>query len=134
MGLKALAGVVDSLSRMVLAQRARKIYEVLAELPDGAVVLDILARKATHSTAGSLSVTFTDDLASWLTSELARERVDPAGITAAEVTLVTDTTTVPTDRRRIVHFLAKSHATIEYQGRIYQHEREGHVWLHRLAV
>jgi hypothetical protein len=124
--LRLLARV---LPHMAAQWRLHADLELLAERPDGRIVIDVLAGEARHPAAGPLDLALARELRTGLHDQLARKGIARATVIEAALELAYDTSRVRTDRDRIVHFDFRIAARIRTQDGLFEgSQEEEHVW------
>lgn len=131
MRTRELQGLAANLSAMVCSERINADFEVLAGLPDGEVILDLLAGTANHSEVGAISLSCTAELSSWLHGRLSAASFTPQGLESARVSLKIDISRPPTHRATLISFRFYEAAVLRAKGRAYSAEAQNHLWHNR---
>jgi hypothetical protein len=109
--------------------RSHPDFETLADLPDGRIGIDALAGTARHATEGPIGLEVSAELKAGLEGLLGRKGIPRATLLEATVTVLTDTTRIRTDRRRVVHFDFSIASRIRTESATYEGaQEEEHVW------
>jgi hypothetical protein len=112
-------------------------FEILADLPDGEIVIDALRGLAHQVAVGgnrlpdpiAVPLRIAREIQAGFADQLARKGIAPAGIRLAEVRVGVDTSKVKTDRARIVHFDFHIAARIDAEaGAFSAAQVDEHVW------
>lgn len=102
---KFLNDVVNALPRMIMSERMSYAdLETLANLPDGALSIDLLNRQAVHSAGHTVSLQIVPHLADWLCGRLHGNDARIEDLAHVRLKLLFRTDTIPTIRTRLVHF------------------------------
>jgi hypothetical protein len=102
---KFLNDVVNALPRMIMSERMSYAdLETLANLPDGALSIDLLNRQAVHSAGHNVSLQIVPHLADWLSARLDLNDARIEDLAHVRLKLVFRTDTIPTIRTRLLHF------------------------------
>ena len=133
MRTRELQGVAASLAAIACGSRVAKDFEALAQLPDGTVLLDLVACTSTHEVAGPTQLRLCEELSSWLRSHLSRAGFDSSRLTHAQVTLSLDTSHPPTNRQAIVSFQLLAVASLGVGDHAYVASSAAHHWHNRAA-
>jgi hypothetical protein len=104
LGRKIFQDLANTLCQMLVGWRMGNDLEVLAGLPDGTLLINVLSGVATHSVNGRLSLQIASELQAWLQHRLSESEIDPSMITAASVEASIRTDRIATNRKRIVSF------------------------------
>lgn len=126
---KELGRLAKVLPHLAARWRWPADLETLAGLPDGEVVVDVLAGTARHAQAGPINLRLTEELKAGFSDQLTRNSIAPAFVEEALVVLKVDTGAVRTDRDRIVHFDFRISAHLRSPAGGFSGEQEElHVW------
>lgn len=101
---KILQDFANTLCQMLVGWRMGDDLEVLAELPDGTLLIDALSGVATHSLNGHVNLYVAGELQAWLQNRLSESRIDPSAIARATVEASIRTDRIATNRKRIISF------------------------------
>jgi hypothetical protein len=112
-----LNDVVNTLPHMVAGRLDRHDFEALADLPDGILTIDLLARTVQHGSGAAPAISATGLLADWFDGRLQAAQFDRSGLTKAAITVAIRTDRVAVDRSRIVPFDLRCTAEIAAGGR-----------------
>jgi hypothetical protein len=127
--MKKLNGLANNVAAMVVAEGASDLYEELMNLPDGTVVIDLLAVRGCLNERFELKTGYVKEISQWFFGRVPDCGVEPKDVSSASVTLSIDGSTVPTNRSNIVHYLAEATVVIEAKGkRFEQSVPVTHVW------
>lgn len=106
--------------------------EILADLPDGELVLDLLAETAEHDKAGTLDLHIAKEIHAWLKYECWRESIDFTLLKKARLTVAMNTSRVETNKKKIVCFCFACQSLIETDEAIYSCDaKDTHRWYSR---
>ncbi|MDB5050222.1 MAG: hypothetical protein JWO30_3293 [Fibrobacteres bacterium] len=126
---KDLSLLARILPHMFARWRLPRDFEILAEHPDGRILIDALAGAAIHETAGTLDLTIARELKAGLDSQLEQRGIARDTLWEATVAIVVDTSRVKTDRNNIVHFDFRITSRIRAESGTYEGAQdEEHVW------
>lgn len=126
---KALGLMAKILPHMFARWRLPADFEKLADLPDGEILIDVLAGTARHALAGPVGLQIAGEMRRGLESQLLLKGIEAGGISEAVVTIQVDTSRIRTDRRRIAHFDFSISSRIRFGKEIYAASQiEDHVW------
>jgi hypothetical protein len=98
---------------MFVGWRLGDDYEVLAALPDGTLLLDLLAESARHSSGINLNLWITGELSAWLKHRLEVHGVPIEAISNVSIRVEHKTDRIQTDRKKLVSFDFKCESTIQ---------------------
>ena len=133
---KVLQDFANTLCQMLVGWRmAEEDLEVLAALPDGTLLIDVLSGAARHSSAAAVELCVARELQAWLTNRLSESGIEASDIRHATLTAVIRTDRIATERKRIVSFDFAVQASIgtserEYRGTL----DEVHKWHTRVPA
>jgi len=129
MGRKSLQGIANDLAAMTIGERLLSDLPSLARLPDGTITVDVLNRKAQHDTAGEMELSIIANLQTWLSHQVGVLGRSLSELVRAEVDITFDTQSVPTDRKRLVHFALEARAVVATKHREFRgSRRNAHLW------
>jgi hypothetical protein len=120
---KILQDFANTLCQMLVGWRMAEDLEVLADLPDGTLVIDVVSGSAVHSVNGPLALYIAGELQAWLQHRLSESGIDRSGIERAVVMAAIRTERIATNRKRIISFDFAVDSTIvtaerEYRGKL----------------
>ena len=99
-----LQDLANTLCQMAASANCPQDYELLAALPDGTVLFNLLAPSAWHSSGEHLELEAVKQLSNWLNARLAAEEPNRPRLDRAEVELSYRTDRIRTDREKLVSF------------------------------
>jgi hypothetical protein len=114
-----LNDVVNTLPQMVAGRLDRHDFEALADLPDGILTIDLLARTVQHGSGAAPVISAAGLLADWFDGRLLVAKFDRSNLTKAVLAVAIRTNRVPADRSRIVPFDLACTAEIATHERVY---------------
>lgn len=127
-------GVVQNLAAMAVSSRISEDLEALSALPDGAVLVDLVAGTATAANGMVVSLQIAPTLWSWLGQQSLERGFSLTEMEKAEIVIYIDTSRIPTNRVSIVSFDLRTVATLQYRGREYVAESANHLWHDRTGL
>ena len=114
---------------MTVGERLLPDLPSLAGLPDGTITVDVLNRRAQHDTAGEMELSIISNLQTWLSHQVEMLGSSLSELVRAEVELTVDTQSIPTDRKRLVHFALEARAIVATSRRAFRgSRRNAHLW------
>jgi hypothetical protein len=116
---KIFQDFANTLCAMFVGWRLGEDYEVLAALPDGTLLLDILAESASHSSGINLNLWITGELSAWLKHRLEVHGVPIEAISNVSLMVEHRTDRIQTDRKKLVSFDFKCASTIQTAEKTY---------------
>lgn len=129
---KELGQLARVLPHMAARWRWRPDLETLADLPDGEVVIDVLAGTARHAAVGPIALSLAGEMKAGFGDQLGRKAIQPGFVQEALVIMVVDKGAVRTDPARIVHFDFRISARLRtVAGEFRADQDEPHVWYSR---
>ena len=130
---KIIQDFANTLCQMLVGWRMGDDLEALAGLPDGTLLVDVLAGTASHDIAGNIQLRVAGELQSWLSHRLSINRIPAHSISSATVAAEIRTDRLDTNRARIVSFDFSVHSAISTDESSYTSElQEVHRWHSRL--
>jgi hypothetical protein len=132
MRVKALQGFANDLVSMAVADRARPLYRYLMDHADGTVDIDLVQGVAALDGVQIPDNAFVNELREWLAARFQEIKLTPEYVESARVSLALDSSTVPTDRGRLVHYLVTPRSHLVAAGGHYESTLQpSHVWVNR---
>jgi hypothetical protein len=123
MRTRELQGVAKNLAAMSCSEaRMGADFELLASLPDGEILFDLIAGIATHSMVGVIKPVATQALVAWL------REAEPPQLDVAQVCLHVDTTNPLTNRATLISFHLCSVVMSAVGTRTYIGHANNHLW------
>ena len=114
---------------MVIADQSPSDLELLAEMPDGAIHIDLINISANHERAGPVNLEVVGRLAEWLRARLHALSVPIDAIAVASARAEYRTDRVPTNRSKIVSFDWRGEVLLRTDEKEYRGElAEKHIW------
>ena len=129
----SLNGIADTLMAMAVSQGSEDLYLAIADIPDGVLVVDVLARTGDlngHVLTGNPAIV---RMADWLQSTASRVRaVTYASLQEVTLRLALDSTSIPTAREHLLHYAISPSAVILTKTRAVEATGfQSHLWIHR---
>ena len=131
MKVKILRSLAASLSEMAVSARLGDTLELLADLPDGTVVVDLLELTCRHSSEGTVRLPPLQEFSEWLAQQLGNASIPAGAVNAATLEIRYRTDRVPTDRSRIVLLDIHSTCRLESMGKVAEKTAQNAIWHHR---
>lgn len=132
---KIIQDFANTICQMLVGWRMGDDLEALAGLPDGTLLVDVLAGTASHDIAGNIQLRVAGELQPWLSHRLSINRVPAHSIASATVAAEIRTDRLDTNRARIVSFDFSVHSAISTDESSYTSElQEVHRWHSRLPT
>jgi hypothetical protein len=129
MSRKSLQGIANDLAAMTIGERLLSDLPSLARLPNGTITVDVLNGRAWHETAGEMELSISSNLKTWLSHQLRMLGGSLTELVRADVVFTSDSQSVPTDRKRLVHFALEARAVVATKQREFQgSHRNPHLW------
>jgi hypothetical protein len=104
---------------MFVGWRLGDDYEVIAALPDGTLLLDLLAESAFHSSGINLNLWIAGELSAWFKHRLEVHGIPIGAISNVSLTVEHKTDRIQTDRKKLVSFDFKCASTIQTAEKTY---------------
>jgi hypothetical protein len=130
---KRLKHYADVICKMFMGWRMIEDLEILASLPDGRIVVNLIAETTSHDKVGMIDLHITKEIHAWLKNECEREAIDFSQLQTAKLTVDVNTSHISTKRQKIVCFGFSCHSLIETdEGRYSSDAIETHKWHRRI--
>ncbi len=101
---KLLNDVVNTLPHMIAGRLDAHDFEALADLADGVLTIDLLARTVQHGSGAAPAISAVGLLADWFDGRLQAANFDWSSLAKAMLTVAITTNRVSVDRSSIVPF------------------------------
>ncbi len=129
---KILQDYANTLCAMLVGWRMGEDLEVIADLPDGELLVNVLNGVATHSLAGVIELGVAKELQAWFFNRLKVSNIPSEVIKLATVKAGIKTDRIATNRKKIVSFDFTLQSAIETDERSYLGKlKEVHSWHQR---
>jgi len=127
--MKKLTGLANNLCAMVVSEGASDLYEELMDLSDGLVTIDLLTATGFLNCSTQLTTPYLKEISNWFVTHLSECGVKLNELSIASISIHIDSSSVPCDRSKIVHYLAKAATKIQGKGKCYEKAAPAtHVW------
>jgi hypothetical protein len=113
---------------MAVSSRISEDLETFSVLPDGVVLVDLVAGTAIAANGTALSLQISPTLWSWLDQQSSSRGFSLADMEKVEILIYIDTSRIPTNRASVVSFDLRAVATLLRGGREYVAESANHLW------
>ncbi len=131
---KVLQDIANTLCQMMVGWRMGDDFELIAELPDGKLVLDLIEQTTTHDSGTSPSLWITGELAAWFQDRLKVLNIPAEKIISVTVEASFRTDRIKTNKKKIVSFDFDVRSRIETDEKTYDgHIVENHSYHQRLV-
>jgi hypothetical protein len=116
---KILQDFANTLCAMFVGWRLGDDYEVLAALPDGTLLLELLGESAFHSSGINVNLWITGELSAWLKHRLEVHGIPIGAIINVSLRVQHKTDRIQTDRKKLVSFDFQCSSTIQTAEKTY---------------